>query len=264
MQAVYSYGGAMLFIEFMAEMKRPFDFWKGMICAQAFIYVFYMFFGLFIYSYQGQFSVNPAYQGISNSLYAWQTTGNAISLVTGLIAALLYGNVGAKVIYNNIFMDFLKFPDLGAKRGKLIWIAWIPIYWAIAFIVAAAVPQVSNLGAFIAAVCILQFSYTFPPAFMLGFQIKKDAMLEGDGFNPETGLTVRGDSGFSRFMRGYKRRWLFNTFNIIIVLGSLATAVLGTYSSIINMVAVYALKPGSSFSCQNPYAPPAPATNGTG
>jgi hypothetical protein len=37
MQAVYAYGGAMLFIEFMAEMRRPRDFWKGMICAQSFI-----------------------------------------------------------------------------------------------------------------------------------------------------------------------------------------------------------------------------------
>lgn len=52
MQAVYSYGGAMLFVEFMAEMKRPFDFWKGMICSQVFIYFVYMFFGLFVYSYR--------------------------------------------------------------------------------------------------------------------------------------------------------------------------------------------------------------------
>lgn len=51
MQAVYSYGGAMLFVEFMAEMERPFDFWKGMICSQVFIYLVYMLFGLFIYSY---------------------------------------------------------------------------------------------------------------------------------------------------------------------------------------------------------------------
>ena len=57
MQAVYSYGGAMLFLEFMSEMKRPFDFWKGMICAQTFIYFCYMLFGLFVYSYQGQFTI---------------------------------------------------------------------------------------------------------------------------------------------------------------------------------------------------------------
>jgi hypothetical protein len=74
MQAVYSYGGAMLFIEFMAEMKRPRDFWKGMICAQGFIYCVYIFYGMFIYGYQGQYAVNPAYQGIAP--YAWQTVGN--------------------------------------------------------------------------------------------------------------------------------------------------------------------------------------------
>jgi hypothetical protein len=42
MQAVYAYGGAMLFCEFMSEMRRPRDFLKGMIAAQAFIYVCYM------------------------------------------------------------------------------------------------------------------------------------------------------------------------------------------------------------------------------
>lgn len=39
MQAVYAYGGAMLFTEFMSEMKRPYDFLKGMWGAQFFIYI---------------------------------------------------------------------------------------------------------------------------------------------------------------------------------------------------------------------------------
>ena len=42
MQAVFSYGGAMVFPEFMSEMRRPRDFLKGMWAAQAFIYVVYM------------------------------------------------------------------------------------------------------------------------------------------------------------------------------------------------------------------------------
>jgi hypothetical protein len=46
MQIVYSYGGAMLFVEFMAEMRRPWDFWKAMIFSQAFIFFFYMLFGV--------------------------------------------------------------------------------------------------------------------------------------------------------------------------------------------------------------------------
>ena len=31
MQMVFAYGGAMIFPEFMAEMKRPMDFWKAMV-----------------------------------------------------------------------------------------------------------------------------------------------------------------------------------------------------------------------------------------
>ena len=42
MQAIFAYGGAMIFPEFMAEMKRPRDFLKAMWAAQAFIYIWYV------------------------------------------------------------------------------------------------------------------------------------------------------------------------------------------------------------------------------
>lgn len=48
--AVFAYGGAMIFTEFMAEMRRPRDFWKAAFCAQLFCYLMYIFFGLFCYS----------------------------------------------------------------------------------------------------------------------------------------------------------------------------------------------------------------------
>ena len=252
MQAVYSYGGAMLFVEFMAEMRRPFDFWKGMLFAQLFIYFFYLFFGLFVYSYQGQYSINPAYQGVAP--YNWQTAVNSIQLVTSLIAALLYGNVGVKVVYNTILLDYFGFPDLGAKAGKLAFVAVVPVYWGIAFIIAAAIPQVSNLQGLIAAACILQFSYTFPPFFMLGYLIKRDAMLPGEGFDPTTGQVVRQDKGWNRMMRGFKKHWAMNGFNIVFFLGSAVTAILGIYSAVVQIKTSYAGGASTSFSCDNPYA----------
>ena len=36
------------------------------------------------------------------SPYAWQTATNIMNLVTGLIAAALYGNIGLKVVYNEV------------------------------------------------------------------------------------------------------------------------------------------------------------------
>lgn len=41
--AVYAYGGALMFVEFIAELKRPMDFFKAMICAQSFILFLYLF-----------------------------------------------------------------------------------------------------------------------------------------------------------------------------------------------------------------------------
>ena len=251
MQAVYSYGGAMLFVEFMAEMKRPFDFWKGMICAQVFIYFVYMLFGLFVYSYQGQFTLTIAYQGISS--YKWQTVANAFGLTSGLIAALLYGNVGIKVVYNNVLMELLRFPSLGTKGGKLAWVAVVPIYWTIAFVLAAAIPQVNNLSGFIAAACILQFSYTVPPLLHIGFQAQKAAILSGEGFGPATGRTVRHDGGLTRWTRGFKQNLLWNLFNLIIFLGSATTAILGIYSAIKGMIASYGTGATTTFSCHSPY-----------
>lgn len=64
MNGVFAYGGATLFNELMAEMRRPYDFWKGFVCAEIFIYSCYLIMGMVVYSAQGQFTFNPAYQGM--------------------------------------------------------------------------------------------------------------------------------------------------------------------------------------------------------
>ena len=53
---VYAYAGAQLFVEFMAELRRPRDFLKAMWGAQFFIYSCYMIYGCYTYYWQGQYS----------------------------------------------------------------------------------------------------------------------------------------------------------------------------------------------------------------
>lgn len=60
---VFAYGGATMFNEFMAEMRRPFDFWKSLLIAECFITAIYLIFGLLVYSQQGQYVFNPTFQG---------------------------------------------------------------------------------------------------------------------------------------------------------------------------------------------------------
>lgn len=254
MNAVFAYGGATLFNELMAEMRRPMDFWKGFVIAEIFIYVCYLVNGMVVYAAQGQFVYNPAYEGIPNTpgAYRFQTVGNALSFVTGAIAALLYGNIGVKVFYSSVMRDLFHFPPLDSKIGKWIWVAVVPIYWILAWVVAAAIPQISNLTSFVGAACILQFSYTFPPLLLVGYHVQKDAMLPEEEFNPRTGIAQRVDHGVKRWIRGYKKKFWWNTFDLIYALAALATAGLGIWASVVSMNATFKTTTLTPFSCTNP------------
>lgn len=87
-QMVYSYGGALLFIAFLAEMRNPWDFWKGMLCAQTFICIVYIFFGAFVYGHYGQYSASTINTVVQP--FALQTVNNVLSLITGAIACRTY------------------------------------------------------------------------------------------------------------------------------------------------------------------------------
>ena len=251
MSAVYSFGGAILFVEFLSEMARPFDFWKALICAEAFIYALYLLFGLFVYSHQGQYTINPTYQGLAP--YGWHAAINAIQLVTSCVATLLYANIGLKVIYNNVLVSLLRTPHLATRSGKIIWAVLVPLYWSLAFVIATAIPQVTNLAGLVAAMCILQFSFTFPPVLMVGYNVQKDSMLPGDGWDPVHGTVVRQDGGWRRLWRGFKNKAVVNFCNSILGLAGLSLAVLAMYSAIKQIVQYFALGVGTSFSCKSPY-----------
>ena len=90
--------------------------------------------------------------------------------------------------------------------------------------------------------------------FFVGFMSKRDAMLPGDGYDPTTGRVVRQDGGLKRFMRGFRKRVLLNSFNVIFCLGAITTAILGFYSAVIQLKAAYGSGASTSFSCSNPYS----------
>lgn len=131
----------------------------------------------------------------------------------------------------------------------------VPIYWLLAWIVAAAIPQLSNLIVFVGAACILQFSYTFPPILMVAYNCQKDAMLPEEGHDPATGTANRVDNGFKRLMRGYRKKLLWNTFDVLYFLGAGASAGLGIYAAVVGMHKAF--KSGiTPFTCCNPAGGP--------
>ena len=200
---------------------------------------------------QGQYAFNPVMQGIS--VYSWQTATNSMAIVTAIIAASLYGNIGMKVLYIEVLQPVFNAPPLTAKRGKYLWAALIPIYWSVAFAIGAGVPQLPYITGFIGALFILSFTYTLPALLAVGFFVKKDAMTEEEKFDPATGTYNYIDTGIKRFMRGYMKRPVMNTCNIVYLLGGLATTGLGMYTSIEGLIAAFGGKSvATSFGCASP------------
>lgn len=236
LSGVLAYAGVQLFVEFLAEMRRPRDFIKAMWGAQFFIYTVYLIYGCFVYHYQGQYSFQPSYQGVS--IYGWQTAGNMISLIAALIAGGLYGNIGIKVFYNNILLDFLKAPPITTKRGKIIYAILVPLWWIIAFIIAAAIPDYFGFVSVISASMLLNLTYTFPPLFALGYDIQKNAIRteRGEGFNVTTGQVTREESTVQRWIRGFFSGGIFqvsiNIWHAVYFLASLAMCGLGMYAAV--------------------------------
>ncbi|KAF8889927.1 transmembrane amino acid transporter protein-domain-containing protein [Infundibulicybe gibba] len=253
-QGVFAWGGAMIFPEMMAEMRRPMDFWKGMMCAQALIFAAYLLYGVFIYAFQGQFTLPLAFQGVSR--FSWQTVGNAFSLVSGIIAAGLYGNIGIKVVYINIVEDWFGGPPLLSKRGRFVWSTMVIFYWAIAFVIGSAIPQIQTITGLIAAICIMQFTYTFPPLMRFGYDVITDAMAADEVYVPGKGIVNRIDTWgqWSRWRRGlFSGRFYFKLFNLGMSLGGLAMACLGMWGAGEAIRATFNISgAATSFGCKGP------------
>ncbi|QIW97218.1 hypothetical protein AMS68_002736 [Peltaster fructicola] len=255
MSGVLAYSGAQLFVEFMAEMRRPRDFLKAMWGAQLFIWAVYMIYGCFVYYYQGQYSFSVSYQGVSP--YGWQTACNMLGFISGLIAAGLYGNIGIKVLYNNVLMDIFNAPPLTSTVGKILWVIIVPLWWIIAFIIAAAIPDYFGFVSVIAASTLLQFTYSFPPMLALGYDIRRNAMrVSGGGFDAATGQINRNLHGLRYWVNGFFTGGIFqigiNVWHVIYALGSLVLAGLGMYAAIEAMIEAFTETQLNSFSCVSP------------
>ncbi|KAK8069401.1 transmembrane amino acid transporter protein-domain-containing protein [Apiospora phragmitis] len=250
-QALLCYGGAALFVFFLAEMRHPMDFWKSILCAQILIYVIYIVFGMVVYHYHGQYTYAPAVQGVSD--YKWQTALNVMNLIMGLIACGLFGNIGVKIVYIEVFEKLMQFPPMHTPRGRVWWALLSPAYWVLGFILAAAIPQFPLVSGLIGAIFGVGFTYILPALAALGFRLRRDAMLEEtERFDPATGAVNYVDAGIRRVAWGFMKRPVLNLALLVYFLGGLVTCGLGCYAAIIQLMGAFSSGVATSFTCDSP------------
>lgn len=132
----------------------------------------------------------------------------------------------------------------------------VPIYWALAFVIAAAVPNFGDFQSLVGAFCIGNFTYAFPALLKIGFDIKKGAMLPDESFDEVAKKYIRKDGGVKRWMRGFRKTWILTSFNIFYFLGALVVCGMGMYSAIEALMTAFGAggTVATAFGCTSPFA----------
>jgi len=151
----------------------------------------------------------------------------------------MYFNIGMKTIYLEVFQQGFGFPPITTRKGKIAWYCLGPVYWILAFVVAAAVPNIGGIVSFVGALFMINFTYRFPGMLYLGHTIQKAAVLPGEGFNPYTRETIRMDQGTSRWIRGFKKSWVISLPTTIYVIAGLACCGMGIWAAIEGLISVF-------------------------
>lgn len=164
-----------------------------------------------------------------------------------------------KTIYIEVCQEVFKAPPITTTRGKKLWWGLGPIYWILAFVVAASVPDFSAFTGFVGGLFSLNFTYSFSGIMYCAFKVQEGAILDGEGFNPETGVTVRHDHGVKRWIRGYFKNAIFTIPVTCYFCAGLAASGMGTWAALLALIAAWGPSGviSTAWSCKNSfYVPP--------
>lgn len=180
------------------------------------------------------------------------------------------------MFYRNILRGYFGAPSLSQAKSGLYWSATVCGYFAVAWVLGSAIPNITDLNTIVGATCILQFTYTFPPMLLVGHWVQKDALQGEQAWEP--GMepwSTRIDSwkDMSRWKRGFKKYWYakitlvsiltiaiprqaaWTDTQIFMSLGCLALCALGLYSGIMSAKESFSKGYTTSFSCRAPGQP---------
>lgn len=137
-------------------------------------------------------------------LHSCPPRGGMFGRVSNLIAHNHYTNL----TLINLAAMVLMYWALGLSRQLSLLASYINALPS-AFVVGSAIPQVQTITGLIAAIAIMQFSYSFPPLLRLGYDVITDAMAADGVYVPGQGASRRVDS-WKQWSRWRRVRRLIN------------------------------------------------------
>ena len=218
---IFAYSFAVCQFSFMAEMHTPKDYVKSIWALGLTEMFIYTGTGALIYAFVGSNVKSPA-------LLSADFTISRIAFGVALPVIFISGSINGTVVGRYILdRAFPKSPIrlIHSKRAWMVWVSLIAFLTLIAFVIAEAIPFFNALLGLISSLFISGFTFYFPALFW--FQLVKKGKWNSSAKNISLSI-----------------------LNAIVFLMGLAVLVIGTYSSVEDILSEY--KSGSvrgSFSC---------------
>lgn len=162
MNIVLAYAGHVTFFGMFSELENPREFKKALLMNQAFSVVFYVVLATVIYYFAGEMVASPALGSASPLM---RKIAFGIALPTIVIAGVINNHVGCKYVYLRICGAEMAHKSSGKSLAS--WGGIVCVAWAVAWVVAEAIPFFNVLLGLIAALFSSWFSYGLPPVLAL-------------------------------------------------------------------------------------------------
>lgn len=160
---IFAYAGHVNFFTFISEMRNPQEYAKGLYLLQFADTTFYTIAAVVIYRYGGPDVSSPALGSTSSVV---RKVAYGIAIPTIVVAGVINGHVAAKMLYIRLFRGK---PILHQRNLKSygIWTALVVVTWAIAWVIAEAIPVFNNLLGLMTALFASWFTYGLSGVFWL-------------------------------------------------------------------------------------------------
>ncbi|KAF2441637.1 hypothetical protein P171DRAFT_434289 [Karstenula rhodostoma CBS 690.94] len=146
MNIVLAYAGHVTFFGMFSELEDPREFKKALLLNQVFAVVFYVVLASVIYYFAGSLVASPAL-GSASPLVRKIAFG--IALPTIVIAGVINNHVGCKYLYLRICGTDMAHKS--SVKSLASWCGIVGVAWAVAWVVAEAIPFFNVLLGLIAA-----------------------------------------------------------------------------------------------------------------
>ncbi|KAL4874890.1 transmembrane amino acid transporter protein-domain-containing protein [Aspergillus karnatakaensis] len=237
---LFALGASGTFFYVSAEMKRPEQFTRALICGQTFIVITNIAISSIIYGKIGQYLASPA---LGSAGPVVKKVSYRIALPGLLVTAVLWSHIAAKYW----FVRILRGTRHLQSNTVVHWAVWIGSMLAtvvFAFIVVGVVPFFDEFLSLVGALVNPVFT-NIVPGFMLFFflarrPVKVDGLVRNGGL--EAGVTVSARrwllESFGAYRRGWKEAIAFGTGIFMIQTGAFII-VGGTYATVLSIQQSY-------------------------